>query len=265
MKLITAVIKPFKLDDVKDALKAAGVHGHDRHRGAGLRPPVGHTEVYRGAEYKVDFVPKTKLEIVAPTTTSTALHDGDPRRRPDGRSATASCGSPTSRPHPDPHRRARPGRRLTVRPPAARRPHSIVRSGPRSSSLVARRRRPVQHRRRHQPDQLGAGHRRPAATASKASAGPDRQRVDEVHAHLHPPATGQAEGPHRRRARTAAATRPGEVEVGVGQPHVVGDEERPGADARRAGGRVGPCRARCRASRSTNARRRTSGSVRSGP
>ena len=65
MKLITAVIKPFKLDEVKDALKGAGVNGITVTEVQGFGRQSGHTEVYRGAEYTVDFVPKVKLEILA--------------------------------------------------------------------------------------------------------------------------------------------------------------------------------------------------------
>ena len=64
MKLISAVIKPFKLDEVKDALKAAGVQGMTVSEVKGFGRQRGHTEVYRGAEYTVDFVPKVKVEIL---------------------------------------------------------------------------------------------------------------------------------------------------------------------------------------------------------
>ena len=64
MKLISAVIKPFKLDDVKDALREAGVQGMTVSEVKGFGRQRGHTEVYRGAEYTVDFVPKVKIEIV---------------------------------------------------------------------------------------------------------------------------------------------------------------------------------------------------------
>ncbi|WP_322760571.1 P-II family nitrogen regulator [Frankia sp. Cr2] len=64
MKLVTAVIKPFKLDDVKAALESLGVHGLTISEVQGFGRQKGHTEVYRGAEYKVDFVPKIKIEIV---------------------------------------------------------------------------------------------------------------------------------------------------------------------------------------------------------
>ena len=64
MKLITAVIKPFKLDDVKDALKEAGITGITVSEVRGFGRQGGHTETYRGAEYKIDFVPKVSIEVV---------------------------------------------------------------------------------------------------------------------------------------------------------------------------------------------------------
>ena len=64
MKLITAVIKPFKLDEVKDALKSNGVTGITVTEVRGFGRQGGHTETYRGAEYKIDFVPKVSVSIV---------------------------------------------------------------------------------------------------------------------------------------------------------------------------------------------------------
>jgi nitrogen regulatory protein PII len=64
MKLVTAVIKPFKLDEVKDALKAAGIAGMTVGEVRGFGRQGGHTETYRGAEYKIDFVPKIVIEAV---------------------------------------------------------------------------------------------------------------------------------------------------------------------------------------------------------
>ena len=64
MKLITAIIKPFKVDDVKDALKAIGIQGLTVGEVRGFGRQGGHTETYRGAEYKIDFVPKIQLELV---------------------------------------------------------------------------------------------------------------------------------------------------------------------------------------------------------
>ena len=64
MRLVTAVIKPFKLDDVKSALESFGVQGLTVSEVSGYGRQKGHTEVYRGAEYTVDFVPKVRLEVV---------------------------------------------------------------------------------------------------------------------------------------------------------------------------------------------------------
>ncbi len=64
MKKIEAVIKPFKLDDVKDALADIGIHGMTVTEVKGYGRQKGHTELYRGAEYMVDFLPKVKIEIV---------------------------------------------------------------------------------------------------------------------------------------------------------------------------------------------------------
>jgi nitrogen regulatory protein P-II 1 len=64
VKLVTAIIKPFKLDDVKEALRTIGVHGLTVSESRGFGRQRGHTEVYRGAEYQVEFVPKVKVEVV---------------------------------------------------------------------------------------------------------------------------------------------------------------------------------------------------------
>ena len=65
MKLVTAVIKPFKLDEVKDALRALPIHGMTVTEVRGFGRQAGHTEVYRGTEYSVDFVPTVRIEVVA--------------------------------------------------------------------------------------------------------------------------------------------------------------------------------------------------------
>jgi nitrogen regulatory protein P-II 1 len=65
VKLITAIIKPSKLDDVKAALTAAGITGMTVTQTQGFGRQRGHTEVYRGAEYTIDFVPKVRLEVLA--------------------------------------------------------------------------------------------------------------------------------------------------------------------------------------------------------
>jgi len=63
MKLVTAIIKPFKTDDVRDALSQIGVQGITLTEVKGFGRQKGHTELYRGAEYVVDFLPKTKIEV----------------------------------------------------------------------------------------------------------------------------------------------------------------------------------------------------------
>ena len=64
MKLVTAVIKPFRLNEVKEALKAAGITGLTVTESRGFGRQGGHTETYRGAEYQIDFVPKVTLQVV---------------------------------------------------------------------------------------------------------------------------------------------------------------------------------------------------------
>ena len=64
MKKIEAIIKPFKLDDVKDALSKIGINGMTVIESKGFGRQKGHTELYRGAEYTVDFIPKIKIEII---------------------------------------------------------------------------------------------------------------------------------------------------------------------------------------------------------
>jgi len=65
MKLIVAIVKPFKVDDVRDALKNLGVEGMTVSDAQGFVRQRGHTEVYRGAEYQIDLVPKKRIEVVA--------------------------------------------------------------------------------------------------------------------------------------------------------------------------------------------------------
>lgn len=64
MKLVAAVVKPFKLDEVKEALKSVGIAGMTVTETRGFGRQGGHTEVYRGAEYQVEFVPKVKIEVL---------------------------------------------------------------------------------------------------------------------------------------------------------------------------------------------------------
>ena len=65
MKLITAILKPSKVDDVKVALQAAGIQGMTVSETRGFGRQQGHTEIYRGAEYRVDFLPKVRVEVLA--------------------------------------------------------------------------------------------------------------------------------------------------------------------------------------------------------
>jgi nitrogen regulatory protein PII len=64
MKLVTAIIKPFKLEDVKEALRSVGIQGMTVTEVRGFGRQRGHTEVYRGAEYQVDFVPKVRIDVL---------------------------------------------------------------------------------------------------------------------------------------------------------------------------------------------------------
>ena len=75
MKLVTAVIKPFKLDDVKDALRSLDTAGMTVGEVRGFGRQGGHTETYRGAEYRVDFVPKVRVEIVVDDSAVDAVVD----------------------------------------------------------------------------------------------------------------------------------------------------------------------------------------------
>lgn len=75
MKLITAILKPFKLDDVKNALQAHGINGMTVSEASGFGRQRGHTEVYRGAEYTVDLVPKVRLEVLVDDADADAVVD----------------------------------------------------------------------------------------------------------------------------------------------------------------------------------------------
>ena len=75
MKKIEAIIKPFKLNDVKDALHEVGLQGMTVSEVKGFGRQKGHTEIYRGSEYTVDFLPKIKIEMILPDTLVTAATD----------------------------------------------------------------------------------------------------------------------------------------------------------------------------------------------
>ena len=75
MKLITAIVKPSKVDDIKRALQADGVHGMTVSETRGFGRQKGHTEIYRGAEYTVDFIPKVRIEILAEDSEAGSIVD----------------------------------------------------------------------------------------------------------------------------------------------------------------------------------------------
>ena len=85
MKLITAIIKPFKLDDVKAALEAHGIQGMTVSEASGYGRQRGHTEVYRGAEYTVDLVPKVRLEVLVEADDADSVIDVIVRAAQTGR------------------------------------------------------------------------------------------------------------------------------------------------------------------------------------
>ena len=92
-ELITAVIQPYKLDDVKAAVKELGIQGLTISEVRGFGRQRGHTEVYRGAEYTIDFVPKVKIEILVEDADVDAVCDASWNRPAPARSVTARCGS----------------------------------------------------------------------------------------------------------------------------------------------------------------------------
>ena len=115
MKKVEAIIKPFKLDEVKEALQEAGVQGITVLEAKGFGRQKGHTELYRGAEYVVDFLPKVKIEVVVADENLAAHGRGDPQGRadrPHRRRQDFRVAHRRSDPHP--HRRDRRGRGLSV-------------------------------------------------------------------------------------------------------------------------------------------------------
>ena len=122
MKKIEAIIKPFKLDEVKEALTDLGIQGLTVVEAKGFGRQKGHTELYRGAEYIVDFLPKVKIEVVlhedmlerALEAIIQNAHTGPHRRRQDLRHRDRGR-------HPHPHRRTRARSRLAA--PSPRNPN----------------------------------------------------------------------------------------------------------------------------------------------
>ncbi len=149
MKKIEAIIKPFKLDEVKEALQEVGLQGITVTEAKGFGRQKGHTELYRGAEYVVDFLPKVKIEIVladelvdkAVEAIQNAARTGPHRRRQDFHLQHRTG-------HPHPHRRVRSGRALI----------SQLHKHKRKTIMT----KPHRRRRRHEDDQGQGGEiRRP--------------------------------------------------------------------------------------------------------
>ena len=120
MKLVTAIIKPFKLDEVKEALEAYGVAGMTISESSGYGRQRGHSEVYRGAEYTVDFVSKLRIEVLvedmdAHSVAEVIVKSAQTGRIGDGKVDHAGRGR-----RPRAHRRTR--RSSLVRPPGGPRP-----------------------------------------------------------------------------------------------------------------------------------------------
>ena len=96
MKKIEAIIKPFKMEDVKEALAEIGIEGMTVSEVKGFGRQKGHTEIYRGSEYTVDFLPKVKIEIVL-TDEQVSQSTSLPRQRRPEKSGMAKCSSVKSR------------------------------------------------------------------------------------------------------------------------------------------------------------------------
>ena len=119
MKMITAIIKPFKLDEVREALSAIGVQGITVTEVKGFGRQKGHTELYRGAEYVVDFLPKVKIEAAVDDDMRRPRDRGHRESRPhrqDRRRQDLRLRPRTGRPHP--HRRNRQGCALSSANPS---------------------------------------------------------------------------------------------------------------------------------------------------
>ena len=115
MKLITAVVKPFKLDDVKDALKAAGIAGMTVTEVRGFGRQGGHTETYRGAEYKIDFVPKVAIDLVVDDARVDGVVDAITQAAATGKIGDGKIWvTDVESTRPDPHRRGRRRRGVTI-------------------------------------------------------------------------------------------------------------------------------------------------------
>ena len=129
MKLVTAIVKPFVLEDVKGALEQLGVLGMTVSEVQGYGRQKGHTEVYRGAEYSVDFVPKVRVEVVADDALADKVVDAVVEAARTGKIGDGKVWvTPGRQRDQGPHRRARSGRRLG--PSSVSGPTADVRGGP---------------------------------------------------------------------------------------------------------------------------------------
>ena len=104
MKMVEAIVKPFKLDEVKEALTKAGIQGMTVEEVKGFGRQKGHTELYRGAEYSVDFLPKVKIQVLVPTTARRKSSRRSRRAPRPARSATEKYLSQGRRSDSHPHR-----------------------------------------------------------------------------------------------------------------------------------------------------------------
>ncbi len=114
MKKVEAIIKPFKLDEVKDALHEVGVTGMTVTEVKGFGRQKGHTELYRGAEYVVDFLPKVKIEVVMDDALVERAVEAIQHAARTGRIGDGKIFVRRSRGDPHPHRRARAGCRCAA-------------------------------------------------------------------------------------------------------------------------------------------------------
>ena len=116
MKLVIAIIKPFKLDEVRDALTRIGMHGMTVTEVKGYGRQKGHTEIYRGAEYAVNFLPKMRIEVAVASDSSTRWWrqlQAAAKNRPDRRRQDFRHSDRARRAHP--HRRNRHRRALEIK------------------------------------------------------------------------------------------------------------------------------------------------------
>jgi nitrogen regulatory protein P-II 1 len=124
MKLITAIVKPFKLDDVKNALELIGIAGLTVSEVQGFGRQRGHTEVYRGAEYQVDFVPKVRIEVVVGEIEAARVVDAIVEAASTGQIGDGKVWVTTIDEIVRAHRRARGRRAVEEGPPAPRSSHA---------------------------------------------------------------------------------------------------------------------------------------------